>query len=354
MFKSIGKKGVEAQFHWIFVLVAGALVTLIFVYFTQNTQDAFEKKGAARVLTDFDTLFTSFTADLNSQRTFPSQDDIVLDFVCRSVQDSFTSTFKLKSQSIDKSLDHLIVFSHKLVGGRSIHVKTDDVVLPFPITNMIYVTDANTAYVLYNSASPPSDLTAKLNLAKSLLPKNATIIETNAIDDDLKKELSGYDRVSFIGGTVNVDLINDMKNAVYVYNIQIVTIDQLTNAVSGAVQFQRLQKDGTLTTAENMNVTTKEFFLGALMSDSVESYNCNGLKFQRQMEFMVDVLVKRAETMQSTYPADHLCKTYLGDAIIALKKVKSDFNKPNDFPESVKELEKANKDLISLSCPTVY
>ena len=54
----VNKKGFEMQFHWIFVLIAGAIILIFFFSLTQKQKSLSEERLAITLSTDIEAIFT--------------------------------------------------------------------------------------------------------------------------------------------------------------------------------------------------------------------------------------------------------------------------------------------------------
>jgi hypothetical protein len=134
------KKGFELQFHWIFILIAGALI-LAFFFTVANRQRAIsQEKLQLTLATDIENIFTGAIVSRGTAQKLPVPPQGIA-FECTEGCACQFRIEKAPRDFGDKSL-----FAPELLEERDINVWALEFKTPYRITNFLYLTNPNIKY----------------------------------------------------------------------------------------------------------------------------------------------------------------------------------------------------------------
>ena len=143
--KKRGQIGVH--FHWIFVLIAGAIILTFFVSIVIKQKDISEQRIAGKAISGLDQIFSAsgVTEDTFNKIDIPN---IQLEFACRG---DF-SEYSIIKTGLNRNLGTEILFSPNFVKGDSVFIWTLPWSMPFRIDNFLIITSPEVRYIfLYDS-----------------------------------------------------------------------------------------------------------------------------------------------------------------------------------------------------------
>jgi uncharacterized protein YpmB len=359
-----GKKGVvEVQFNWIFILIAGALILIFFVTVVQKQDKASTQNQNVDIRSKLNTVIKIPSADLT--------------FGCNGYSVGGTSPFQLGesfSPGRIKSAENVLL------------LKAEEWGLPYKITNFQYITTPDVKYVLIGSG-------AEIRAMAALLPENTTkvSVETsaNSVDfnsvDGLAENANNY-KIRFVTigrdptGFILTDYMKKMADE-DVTALQIEPEGEPTGTMLdgyGLVTFYGKKKsEANMLKALGPSAfyLKEETVRGAMLVDSLESYNCIMARAWQQFGRTSEVYRAKADNLYELYkistnpdqqgPFAGRCGTPLDYRSISDKI--SDMEQKAAGPMSLNSVEAIyrdaygdagikdlNAELLDQSCPLVY
>ena len=121
----LSKKAVELQFHWMFVLIAGALILTFFITIAQRQYTFSQQKAALQTLNSFETTFTTALQSPNTAN--PIEINTEMNFRCEK---SCDCAYSIGDQS--KRFDDKIIFApDKLAAEETAYLWTQSFEIPY-------------------------------------------------------------------------------------------------------------------------------------------------------------------------------------------------------------------------------
>lgn len=148
-------KGFELQFHWMFVLIAGALILGFFFSITLKQQSISQEKLELTLATDIDDILTSAIISKGVAQTFPVPPS-GLGFHCSEFCEC---TFTIRRAQ--KPFNERSLFAPALLKDQNIVVWSLPFELPYRITNFLYLTNPTIRYYFVTTQAPKSVQLAK-------------------------------------------------------------------------------------------------------------------------------------------------------------------------------------------------
>jgi len=135
-----GKKGFELQFHWIFVLIAGALILAFFFNIAYKQKDVSQQKLQLTLATDVENIFTGAILSKETAQTLPVPPQGIA-FECTE-----TCTCRFRIDKATKDFGDKAIFAPILLKDQELIVWTVALKLPYRATNLLYITNPNIKY----------------------------------------------------------------------------------------------------------------------------------------------------------------------------------------------------------------
>lgn len=138
----LNKKGqeVESQVHWIFVLIAGALIIALFTTIVLKQKDSSEIKLQGKISQQLNAIFSGAQQSPGTTLVTPTP-QITLEFTCNDL---------LVGPSAQR-LGQNIIYANSKIEGREIITWTLPFSAPFKISNILYVTGPDVRYYLIDA-----------------------------------------------------------------------------------------------------------------------------------------------------------------------------------------------------------
>jgi len=343
---------VSVQFHWIFIIIAGAIILAVFVGIVFKQKAVSEQKIGIAVVSELEPILAGAGV---AEDTFNRVDvpDAEIQFICSGDYSAYTLP---RTEMGDVSLSSDVIFSFGEISGKTLHIWTLGWQMPFKIMNFIMLTTPNTRYEFVYDANYDwladqvyEDLPADINKGQ-LTPRSSL--------ENIKS--LGYEntRFIFIGDSAPKlpgDFIREPASALKI----------TTDSVEFYVKFGRdfaAELDGEFPVGGYF--TDKDAMLyGAIFSENKEMYLCNMKKAFERMVYVADILWLRAKEVRETYGAGEVCYGLYGVGIDYLAGLKNsaavcqrnfDYSCFNDMYSKASDLLDFNNRLLRNNCILVY
>lgn len=331
------KKGIEMQFNWLFVLVAGAAILLFFAVVIVKQKSIAEASTKATVLKSIEAIITSagISTDTINTVTIPNSNIEV-------------SCGRLSLGAVSKQSQNLILFAPSLIKGDKLITQTSAFNVPYRATNLLYATSPQLRYIIIGNT----------NLAREI---------NKSLPSDLKKEFyqstpeirdeNNY-RIRFV---LVEDMIDFPKALEKMPNSDVTAIRIIGGIEKGKIEFY--QKDGSSWLAKGKSVYIgKSPLIGALYADTVDLYECNMKNAFSKLNLVTKIYSERARELIKNAAVSSRqvqCNEIYNKALTQLNSIFAaslnfDEQNVNALTTAEKLLIDENKRAQAYSCALVY
>lgn len=345
------KAQVETQFHWVFVLIAGAIILAFFVSLTLWYKMQQETKLEGVLVTRLQALFS--TSQESPRTAKPLQlPDYRLAFTCDpSACTDYSCASEFSSGGISQPTETDVVFTSHLLSGTQLVTWALPWEVPFPIMNFLYLTNDRQRFVLVYDDHDIAGKTLALAV-NELLQQNAYLNKQLVAFTEITSLENYHDdhvRIVFFGS--HPEGLTTLLAALYeddAYDLVIVAGDTTT----GTASFSSL----------SVPYFGTALLLGALFSDDASFYTCN----LHKALFRFDLMLNHYQHMLTLYhdellPTDHAYCLSLVDSMAAhfdtLLIVKNTLVSGSDLSSAASALSalaETNRQLLIQDCPRLY
>ncbi len=146
------KRGIELQFHWIFILIAGAIILAFFFSVVQKQRALSEQKLSITLSAQMDAIYTgAIESKGTTQRLVTPQPGV--GFSCTEVCECVYSIGSKAAEFRDK-----LLFAPDFIKGQDAVAWSIEWKLPFRIANFLLLTNPGIKYYLvYEAGNPVSE-----------------------------------------------------------------------------------------------------------------------------------------------------------------------------------------------------
>lgn len=136
----MSKRGFELQFHWIFVLIAGALILTFFFNVAYKQKDISQQKLQLTLITDVEDIFTGAVLSKETAQSLPVPPQGIA-FECTETCDC-----RFRIDTAVKEFGDKAIFAPALLKDQNLIVWAVGLKLPYRTTNLLYITNPNIKY----------------------------------------------------------------------------------------------------------------------------------------------------------------------------------------------------------------
>ncbi len=331
----MNKRGiVEVQLHWVFVMIAGAVILAFFIGIVAKQRAASESNIVFNVKNDLNLLITGSKV---SSGIIPLEIyDYEFGFSCNEY------TIQNQRQSL---LGKPVFAAEKIKGGK-ILLWSVPWKFPFKIDNILYATSPKIRYIfLGNSDEIYGEIPFSINkvLASDL----------NALQDEGDYAIR---LVVFSAAQGQLYIPNWMKK----YEVSAVIVQpqaSIYNEVQGNLQFYQYAKNGW-TLEGNSKYFTKEGLLGAVFSQNLNDYNCVMANAVAELNAVSNIYLDRIKLIYDTGVCPLFYGTenqFLVSSLASATETKENWqNNVEIMLDAKQKIENLNRDIQYQSCPVIY
>ncbi|MBW2981365.1 hypothetical protein KY343_00665 [Candidatus Woesearchaeota archaeon] len=314
------KAQLAIPFHWIFILIAGALILIFFISIVFKQKAVSEEKLSAELISSIEEIFTG--AGVGEDETIHVIDipKTEFNFICE--EESGISEYSIKGTGVPRQTPTEIMFSPDLVKGKELIIWSMPWSMPFKITNFIMISSSDVRYIIFHSQAE-ADFAQQV---KTDMPDPLTVdlvTNINQIPDTGNYKI----KFIFIGidpTTVDLSILKDKPNkavsAVRIGSDHVVFYEKQFNIF---VQ----QEKGTVIYLPAYNEKDAIYF-AAMYAENAEQYRCNLKKILKRLNFVSEIYKDRTLRLQGNYnpnnPGDICGKLYAVDGFSRLNSVAQD------------------------------
>lgn len=352
------KAFVEAQFNWIFIIIAGGMILLFFFSVVNKQKEVSDIKITGTIRSDLRAILTGSKVSTGTASLIDTS-EIKLSYDCNGYSIGKLSPIRPKNS-----------FSPSLIKGYGLMAWALDWNMPYRVTNFLYFTSNQIRYIIVDDSGNFAEQLNETFPPREIIQneKVKILIDREFVSDlGTVKDRNNY-KVRFIffnqdplGGLL--DLIN-MKD-------KDVTAIQISPGSSdlfgyGTIQFFEKSDNNWGTSKGTSYYIGKASLIGAVFTDEIETYNCNMKRAFEDLSIVSSIYINRTKTLKDFYNhIGSICGTPHGSALTPLNDIKSKADDLSlNFPYSidpVQELSQKALVLVSfnegaqkLSCEEIY
>jgi hypothetical protein len=294
------KKNKKAQlampFHWIFILIAGALILLFFVTIIFKQKAVSEEKLSAELISSIEEIFAG--AGAGEEETIHVIDipKTEFNFVCE--EETGVSEYSIKGTGVPRQTPTEIMFSPDLVKGKELIIWSLPFRFPFKITNFLLVSSSDARYIIYHK-----DTEAETNFAldiKSDMPEPLTIntlTDINQIPDTSNYKI----KFIFVGDidptAVNLAILSNKPDkdvsAVKIESDHVIfyekQVDKFVEQEKGSVIYLPAYND------------KDAMYFAAIFAEDANQFRCNLKKILKRLKLVTEIYKERTERLRKYY-----------------------------------------------------
>jgi len=337
---------IDAQFNWIFVMIAGFVIFLFIIGIVLSQKSAADKQTSITVINQITALLKGKqqTSDIYSEITFPRTE---VTFRCDP--DDGTFNFRI-GNSVTNQLPVEIIFAPQSTSTNKLMVWSQAFMTGFPVGAFTYITTADSIILIFNNSEDNRNEYAEDLFAD--LPSNITHKYITSLSDysSFKKRrivcFEGYCPGNFGTGTADADYLKispGQGSGLYDY---------------GNVTFHKKGSNGAATNSV-MPYVSKAGLYGAIFSDSRDYYTCQMSRAMKQFEIERSIVERRLFLIQNNL-GEGECRTTINSTldyqIIPMNSdTKLKWSNITDLNYNIKALDLRNINLGFNSCgPGIY
>jgi hypothetical protein len=342
------KAQVEISFHWVFVIIAGAAILIFFLILTARERQSSTAEISQVVGTRLESLLATIQQNPDSVQTQDSL-SVELDFHCEA--DGHTYSLKGGTQRIP--LDTEVIFSPSTVGGSKTITWTKLYAAPYPVTQVLYLSDEKTQYVFIDDAS--HTMKGYYDALPGNFEKRLVSMEDFASFTD-----EGF-RQYIIATSDSAGVLSRLPKTVRGKSR---IVDVKVNA--GIITF--IDPDGSANPPPaGKPYYTDQALFGAVISGDEKLYGCAMEKLMHTSRIVGEVNLARADALNATVAADpsgtkcqyfffaELPQEYL-ESIISNSTYLAAGSSGSyaGLENAVDSLANMNREMARANCPTIY
>lgn len=327
------KRGViEIQMHWIFVIIAGAIILAFFIGIVAKQRSISGKELIFDITTDLDLIFSSARVSEGSITDIDIP-ELELNFDCRD--------YWIEGQK--KPLKTKPVFASDKIIGNKILLWSLAWKMPFKVDTFLYVTSPQVRFVFIDA---PAGLYNRI--PEKINKENIASSELARLTD-----MENY-KVKFILFDNN---FNEMDFPAWIrkYDSVAVAVDSAEEKLTYYTYTNTWKKQG------ETFYLGEESLLGSFFSDNIDDYNCVMDKALRELNAVAGIYAERTKLLDNA----GICPLFYGDnhvrlftRLIAATGEDKGFSNGNIITEQIKaaadSIENANIEIEYGSCPPIY
>ncbi|MBN1644486.1 hypothetical protein JW851_00400 [Candidatus Woesearchaeota archaeon] len=352
----VNKKGFELQFHWILVLIAGAIILFFFLSVVQKQRSLSGERLSITLSTDIDAVFSSAIESKDTAQSLVVPKAGIA-FSCSSVCDCNFWVGKKTNQFKDK-----IIFAPDFLEQGNAVAWSSDWNLPFRSANFLFLRNPLDKYFLVMDSSDAKSRNLFRELNKSLPSEVAlSVISPSEIPGILPVGNSKY-RFVFLNTEANppFDLSDEFKKI----DVSVVYV----NSADKSVTFFEKSNRGLSFSADTSLYAGNSAIFAAVFAADKDIFECGMKKAFYRLSVVSEILRSRSQALEDemfsigrsdcVYSAPNI--NYLQDIVnnARVLSLSSSFVEDADafvgLSIAVDGVDSLNNNLIQQSCPGIY
>lgn len=333
----MNKKAFEIQFNWLFVLVAGAAILLFFTFIIVKQKSISDISTKSIVLRSVEAIITGTIASTDTTN--------IVDIPKSEIE---ISCGRISLGTISKQYQSMALFAPGIISGNKLITQTSMFNAPYRALNLLYITSPDVRYILIGESA----LAKEIN--KSLPKDIRKEFYTSTLIPSIRNQNNYKVRFIFFND-VNEKVLENFKAASDSDVTAIKVIGDGEN--KGTIEFyQKNELSWEKLKAEPY--LTKSLLLGAVYSDTPETYGCNANNTFARLRLITQIYSERATNLKDI--EDEQCRQIYETALDDLNDIlmaSSDFDKEGNIEiiaAAAKSLSAKNKEAQKSSCTLIY
>ena len=334
MIKQSKKGVVETQFNWIFILIIGAVVLILFIGISARQKNISDTSIEISIINSLDAVFSGLETSPGTVSLI-SIPQTKIEFGCNAYSLGKTS----------KQINAMSIFAPSFFEGDKLTSMTLDFELPYRITTFIYLVSPETRYIFIGNS----------HFARKIFETVPEEIETDGYTNINAISNENDDRVRLIFFDQEPDLPESLVGK------PLTALRVNGDEDSGSLEFFELV-NGAFESKGTSNYIKKAALFGAIFSDDASNYDCsmeNAFKklnivssfYKEKIKRTIDYYEIAGDSCRQFYETEI---TQISDDLDVLSSY--DFT-PQNVPAIIaaaSEIEKKNMDASKLSCALIY
>ncbi|HLD33463.1 MAG TPA: hypothetical protein VJB66_01970 [Candidatus Nanoarchaeia archaeon] len=288
------KAQVSVPFQWMYVLIAGAVILMLFITFVSRQKDSSEKQLSIEVTQKLNNIFTltaQSTKTFNPQRMSPAE----LHFSCD--KDDVSQYWIGKGSP--ESIETIAVFaSSRIPIEKQLDTWTWPFDMPFSVMNVMFLSSPTiTTFVVYDDE--PFSETIRTKMQEDF-PGEFNVIDIEI--DDFTNE-RGYSLSTPLVRMIYLTDIQQLPPRIQRMpdqNVLAVRIGSERTATYYKKQGNQLIEDEAVAIIQTLDDPNPAFY-GVFFSQNAEFYQCTMRKIFKRMSLLAGLYEARADEMKREY-----------------------------------------------------
>lgn len=358
------KKAFEMEFHWIFVLIAGAVIIGFFFMIAQKQQTASHEKLGVEIATQLDAAFASALQSQGTTQPMPLPSEGIKFYAGDTnapcgVPPSCDCNYYVFDRPT-KFEDKIMFAPNELAATQAI-VWTLDFKAPFRATNFFYMTTTKTKYVIVASETDPAVRQMKDKLVKDMPEQiEKQVIAPAQVKDILYNYAST--RIIFLNENpadyLQLIISASKEKDVSILNLRLNGEAEFYNKKSNKNTFESV-KTVYLADLTNADAAISDAVLySAIFSENPHLYECQLKQAYQKLNNVAKIIRKRAEQITEKIKTD---KPQCAYPTQTLKELEDSAQKAAEEPARAgailtiaQQLQEQYKTLLISNCPGLY
>jgi hypothetical protein len=321
-----GRKAMEIQFNWIFILIVGTIILLFFINLSGNIKKNAEKKLASDIISKLSTISSSGKESTNTNQQIEIANlDITTECLflsCNNISCDTHFDFAGQGGKAPPWMDVEPIFAPKNMVGDSLIMWSLDWSMPYRVGSILYLTTPYYQYILvYNDNNATNT-----DFAKKLLIE----LKKNKYINIKMKSISQLDTVEAVGGVFTKyiflylplseshiaisESIKKSKKYDFMY-----IVPGVVPLKSGIIYYSKQDGIGKKPDRDNKaDYIGVPMLIGAIYSDDYDYYSCNVHKILLKYKDINAVYLARTKAINDYYTSvyDIKCLSYSSPLVI--------------------------------------
>ncbi|MBI2134988.1 hypothetical protein HYU09_03280 [Candidatus Woesearchaeota archaeon] len=338
------KRGViEFQFNWLFVLIIGAVILIMFSGIIIRQKNISETSKNVMLLNNLDAVFSGSESSKGTVNIVKIP-ETRMEFRCN----------RYSVGRLSKQLDVMNVFPPSVLEGSSLISMTLDFSMPYRIANLVYLTSPQYRYIFVGS-----DNAAEI---ESMMP-NETFSEAFSTIGQVRYDGERKSRLVFFDDFINdgSSLPLNLNDYARLQDNDITALNVRGSLESGTIEFFRKQQDRFVKIGESGYIG-RESLLGAVFSDNPEIYSCVMGNVFEKTGIVTRIYRGKIERIRDAYSGSNERCSALIESVYSLENIDQILSASSSFSQSnvnkmiaaSKSLQSQNKQAQLQSCAVIY
>lgn len=345
----LSKKGFELQFHWIFIMIAGALILAFFFSVAQKQRSLSQEKLSLTLASDVENIFTGAIVSRGTAQVLPVPPQGIA-FEC---SEGCACRFSIGRASRD--FGDKVMFAPALLSGQDVVVWAVEWKQPYRVTNFLFLTNPDIKYYfVYNDADQQSK-----NVLEQLTKNLPPLVNYEKITDENlpSVENEDYDSVVFVLLNVKPVTLDSSFRKADVRAVEVINVPPQAH-----LNFYR-NNGAELVYEKAWPIIDLTAIYAAIFADSPKMYECGMKSAFKKMSYVSELYAERAEVLEADAIAAEKTWCVYENSVSSLREQKNlakslvsslEQSKIAQLNPLMNELDKQNRVLVQQSCPEMF